>query len=25
LIGDAKTPRKALEAITEGAQVGRLI
>jgi hypothetical protein len=25
VIGDAKTPRKALEAITEGAQVGRLI
>jgi 2,4-dienoyl-CoA reductase-like NADH-dependent reductase (Old Yellow Enzyme family)/thioredoxin reductase len=25
VIGDAKTPRKALEAISEGAQVGRLI
>ena len=25
VIGDAKTPGKALEAITEGAQVGRLI
>ena len=25
VIGDAKMPRKALEAITEGAQIGRLI